>query len=292
MASPSRNDRSLHRTARTAAKVLYFGLLGIAMLLAPATAPAQDDDPQASSVSDGFSVSLEAAKALYFAGDLEKSVLAFRALQLQIAQSPEAMPWEEAVDALTYLGEILVKTGDDDGARRAFRAILERDVETRISPYHHPVEVVFVFNRVKEQVEAERLAEISEPVPVPRAPVSTYLPLGIPQLARGRLGAGLAFGGGQLVVGGAALGVYSHLWRLNGPDPNNPDVELPEQIEDRIRLRRYAVQWPTTFAFYGLWAGSVIEARGHWKRTHASPTVLVIPGAGGAPGLTIAGSLP
>lgn len=271
---------------------LVGSLCVVGALLVPHLARAQSPPDPPAAASTSFGAELESAKSLYFAGDLERSLLAFQALQLRVAQAPDTMTWEEAVDALSYLGEIHVKMGDDESAKRAFRSVLEKDIDTRISPYHHPAEVVFVFNRVREQIESERAAERPEPVVIPRAPASSYLPLGIPQLARGRVGPGLVFGGGQLALGGVAVGMYAHLRFVNTEAERHPLGWTPEQVENRVQTLRYGVQWPTTIGFYLLWAGSVLDARGHWRRSHQGPGLSLVPGAGGAPGLTLVGAWP
>jgi hypothetical protein len=254
--------------------VLATVLIGwlAAVASGPAHAQAPDPaptDPSPSAPEEGsFAAELDDAKALYFQGDLDQSLLAFRALQLRQAQAPDVVPFDEAVEALTYLGEILVKRGDDDEAGRVFRTILERDLDVRISPYHHPADVVFVFNRVREQIAAERAAEIPERPVIPPAPATTYLPLGLPQLAQGRAGPGVWFGGGQVVLGGLAVGTYLHLRVVNRPAETHPLGWTEEQIVRRTQTRRYGVQWPATIGFYALWMASSVEARGAWRRRH------------------------
>ncbi len=239
------------------------------MAVGPRPALAQDAGTDASAAGTSFAEELEAAKAMYFQGDLDQGLLAFRALQLRYVQTPQTVPFDEAVDALTYLGEILVKKGEDEEASRVFRTILEEDLDLRISPYHHPADVVFVFNRVREQIAAERAAEVPEKPTIPPAPATTYLPLGLPQLARGRVGPGLWYGGGQALLGGIAIGTYLHLELINSPNDNqdHPLGWSDEQIVRRTQIRRYGLQWSATFGFYALWTASVVEARGHWRRT-------------------------
>jgi len=270
--------------------------LGLAFVLGLAAAdvrpalaqepPVEDPDEPA---EGSFLADLESAKAQYFQGDLDQSLLAFRALQLRYAQTPDLVDFDDAVEALTYLGEILVKQGQDEEASRVFRTILERDIDLRISPYHHPADVVFVFNRVREQVAAERAAEVPEEPIIPPAPATSYLPLGLPQLARGRVGPGILYGGGQVVLGGAAIGTYLHLRVVNRPDEDHPLGWDADQIVARSQSRRYGLQWPATIGFYTLWIASVVDARVHWNRSHARPqarwTPLVLP-----PGRTPAGA--
>jgi len=245
--------------------------MGIARVLLPTTAAAQSPTPGDATeapAEGSFAAELEEAKALYFQGDLDQSLLVFQGLQLRYAQAPEVVPFDEAVEALTYLGEILVKRGDDDEASRVFRTILEQDLEVRISPYHHPADVVFVFNRVREQIAAERAAEVPEELVIPPAPATSYLPLGLPQFARGRVGPGVLYGGGQVLLGSVAVGTYLHLRVVNRPTAGHPLGWTDEQVVRRTQSRRYGVQWPATIGFYALWMASAVEARGAWRRTH------------------------
>ncbi len=237
-------------------------------LVLPKAAEAQSPTTADAPAEGSFAAELDEAKALYFQGDLDQSLLVFQSLQLRYAQAPDVMPFDEAVEALTYLGEILVKRGDDDEASRVFRTILEEDLEVRISPYHHPADVVFVFNRVREQIAAERAAEVPEEPVTPPAPASSYLPLGIPQFARGRLGPGVLYGGGQALLGSIAVGTYLHLRVVNRPTVGHPLGWTDEQVVRRTQSRRYGVQWPATIGFYALWIASAAEARGAWRRTH------------------------
>lgn len=269
-----RRCASQRRIVRTLAGWVF--LAGI--VLAPRAAEAAD-----------FAGEVDEAKAAYFEGDLERALDAFQALQLRALQEVDDLPWDEVVEALTYLGELHVKLGDDDAAKRVFRYVLERDIDTLISPYRHPIEVVFLFNQVRDKILAERAMEAPEPVHVPPPRWHAHLPLGLPQLAQGRTAAGIAFGVSQLAVGGVSIAMFADIPQVSVDPIGHPRGWSEEEVVNRGAVRKYAIQWPATFGFYTLWAVSVLDARGHWRREHAPPTVTLSPGAGGRAGLSVSG---
>jgi hypothetical protein len=237
-----------------------------------------------------FGEALHEAKQLYFDGETDEALLAFQQLQLRALQEPDQQPWAEIVEAMTYLGELHVKLGDDEAAQRVFRYVLERDLDTPISPYRHPIEVVFLFDQVRDQVAAERAMETPEEVRVPPPRWHAHLPLGIPQLAQGRPVAGVLYGVGQGALLATSFGVFSELRRVNVARDAHPRGWNEEQIASGVAWRRWAVQWPATLGFYGVWTVSVFDARAHWRASHAPATLSVAPGAAGVPGVTFAGS--
>ncbi|MCA9494945.1 MAG: tetratricopeptide repeat protein, partial [Myxococcales bacterium] len=110
---------------------------------APATpstgdAPVDDGDPNALP----FGEALQRAEQWYFAGRADEARAWLESLQLRVLAGEPDLAWDEVVEALTYLGEIQYDQGEPDTARMTFRWVLEQDVETPISPYHHPLEVV------------------------------------------------------------------------------------------------------------------------------------------------------
>lgn len=238
-----------------------------------------------------FGEDLDAAKVQYFGGDRQGALDAFQRLQLRALQNPDAQPWSEVVEALTYLGELHVRLGDDDAAQRVFRYLLERDLELVVSPYRHPVEVVFLFDQVRNQVAAERAADVLPTRPPPAPRWHAHLPFGLPQLAQGRTGAGVAYGVGQAALLGTSVWMFADLRRNNVDPTTRPQGWTLDQMQDQVAVRRWAVQWPATLAFYGLWTVSVFDARAHWRREHVEAQVRLVPGAGGVPGLTVAARL-
>jgi len=236
-----------------------------------------------------FADDVESAKAAYFEGELQQSLEAFQALQLRALQDVDELPWAEVVEALTYLGELHVKLGDDDAAKRVFRFVLERDLDTPISPYRHPIEVVFVFNQVRDKIAAERAMEAPDPTRVPAPRWHAHLPLGLPQLAQGRTGAGVAYGVTQLALGGVAVGMFVELQQVNTDPATHPRGWTEEQVLNRGAVRKFAVQWPATIGFYSVWAVSVLDARARWRRDHTPATVSWAPAGPGGPGLSILG---
>ncbi len=236
-----------------------------------------------------FADGLQAAKESYFSGDTQASLEAFQQLQLRAMQRPDDQPWSEVVEALSYLGEIHVKVGDDAAAKRVFRYILERDLQAAISPYRHPIEVVFLFNQVRDQVAAERSMEEPEVVTIPPPRWHAHLPLGLPQFAQGRPVAGAVYGLGQAALGATSIAMFVELRRLNQSTDTHPLAWTEDQIASGVAWRRWGAQWPATVGFYGLWAVSVIDARSHWRREHAPAQLGVLPAAGGRPGMTLVG---
>jgi hypothetical protein len=211
-----------------------------------------------------FARALERAKNTYFAGDHVAALQAFRALHIRLLQGEEP-PWDLASETVIYLGEIENKLGNDREADGAFRWLLEQDPDTPISPYHHPMDVVGRFELMRQTVLAERARTPDEVgVAVVRAnplPVWGYLPLGIPQFTSKRPAAGVLFGGLQTAFGVASVALFRHLDSVNVSARGHPSEWTDEEIETRVRVRRYAVQWPCTVAFYGTWLLSYADAR-------------------------------
>ncbi len=227
-----------------------------------------DEPPDETSLDPtqlAFDVVLEQAESWYFEGRAEEARGWLEVLHMRVLAGEEA-PWERVVEALTYLGEIQYVQGEPETARVTFRWVLEQDPEAPISPYHHPLEVVNLFDLVRKTVVAERVEEPPLPSPPPPAPAWVWLPLGVPQFAQHRRGAGAVYGGLQVALAATSVATFVHLARYN------QDQEQYIGRDDRTRyvqLRRYGVQWPATFAFYGVWAVSSVDAA-TWHRKHAT----------------------
>jgi tetratricopeptide (TPR) repeat protein len=208
-----------------------------------------------------FDTVLREAKEHYFQGEPQAARELLQGLQLRLYAGEEA-PWATVVEALTYLGEIYYVQGNQQQAEIAFRYLLERDPQTPISPFHHTIEVVNLFELVRTTVLAEQ-----EDLPPVLAPVSTYLPLGIPQLAQGRTGAGLLYGGLQTALVVTSIVTFVQVDGLNGPEPRLRPRLPQQEREQRVAELRYGVQWPATFGFYMLWGISTIDAA-RWHQRH------------------------
>ncbi len=234
---------------------------------------------------------LRAAKQLYFQGESRDALDLLEGLQLRLAAGEEP-GWDVSTEAMTYLGEIHYKLDQFEGARTAFRWLLERDPHTPISPYHHPIDVVNLFELVRSAVVAER-QDLVPPDPVPfdpaPPPLWTFAPLGIPQFAQGRTGAGLAFGGLQAGFGVASVALWAHFRLVNVPSTGHPLGWSDEERIRRVQQRRYFVQWPATVAFYGVWSLSAADA----ARYHRQQALRVGVGtvSGHTAGLTLQGRL-
>ncbi len=241
---------------------------------------------------NSFESVLRAAKERHFAGES----VAARNLLVGLSERLEAGedPGEElAVEAMTYLGEVHHKLDERSEARAAFRWILERDPETPISPFHHSFDVVNLFDLVRAEVLREQ-----DVVPPPDPgrpklgppPLWTFAPLGIPQLAQRRPGAFLLFGGLQAGFGVASLVVYRDLTRLNVERPRDTSPAEYEAFRNEVRQRRLRAQWPLTFAFYGTWALSMVDASGQWRRRQIEAQVGVGLVGPGTPGVRFTGT--
>lgn len=226
---------------------------------APVDAPASPlDEP----VTAPFDAVLAEAERLYLAGDPNAAAGLLDVLHRRL-QIGETVDEQLADESLTYLGEIELGRGDYDGMAKVFREILEKDPDAPINPYRHPPEVVGYFEQVRGVIRREIAARtvVEPPVGRHRAPLWTLAPLGIPQLAEGDTARGLAFAGAQGLLGVVSVAMGAHLRAINGTygDPHQWPAAEYEAERRRIQTQRYAVQWPATFAFYGLWAVSAVD---------------------------------
>jgi len=275
-------------------------MVHLVLLLQLATAraePSADDGPpepipaEAPAPRD-FGEMLEAAKQVYFDGDDEDAYELFLSLQIRLLQNED--PGKDlACEALIYVGEIQHRRGNFDEARDAFKKLLELDPKYQISPYNHPIEVVAAFSTVKDQVDRGAGEQTNETPKLDPMPGWGYLPLGIPQFKSKRPGLGVLFGGLQAGLGGASLGVYFNIRYLSVTFPEESNhhwlaVDHPrgwaeKETTANINRMRYTVQWPLVLAAYGVYIGSVVEARGHWRNNfvpEAQVSVLPMPDGG------------
>lgn len=245
----------------------------------PPAAPSPVPDPG----SAPFPEVLAAAKQAWFLGRAEEAREAFAALHGRILGGEDAA-LADVAEALTWLGEIQYLDDDLDAARLTFRDLLRRAPDTPISPYHHPTEVVNLFELVRAEVKAERAPppEPEPPTGPPPTPLWVWAPLGVPQLVQGRPGAGALFGGLQLALGATSVASFVHLSHLNRDD--QPGIPPGGAEERALQTWRYAVQWPSTALFYGAWLVGSREAARHHRRAAPVPTAF-----GGAPGLGLVG---
>src|SRR5690606_34006372 len=66
----------------------------------------------------------------------------------------------------------------------------------------------------------------------------------------------------QAAFGAVSIGTFVHLSLINKAD--NPAGWTQDQLERQVGIRRWAIQWPATLVFYGLWAASHLDARKTW----------------------------
>lgn len=220
-----------------------------------------------------FADLLDQGKQLYFDGRPVEAQEILLGLERRLLLG-EDVALALRAEALIWLGEIQYRLGRHTEAREAFRWLLQQDPEWPISPYAHPMEVIGEFELVRRQVLDEmeqQRGPVVDPVVAPSAPLWTWAPLGIPQVAQKRAGAAALFGGIQLGLGAASIGYATHLRRMNVDPAGHPRGWTEEEIGTRIDRGRYLVQWPLTFAFYGTWLASSVEARRHHRRSHRDP---------------------
>jgi hypothetical protein len=241
---------------------------------------ADPDPPELDPQSAPFEEVLRASKQLWFEGRTEVAREWFSLLHGRVLAGEDVAP-DDVAEALTWLGEVQYQDGDPDAAHLTFLSLLRRDPSRTISPYHHPTEVVNLFELVRAEVQAERQPPPPAPVPPrPPAPAWVLAPLGVPQLAQGRVGAAVASGGVQLALGATSIAASVHLGRINGKE--QPGIPFGSPRELTVQRWRYGVQWPATLLFYGSWAAGSWEAARHFRRSWTiEPAVGFAPRPGG-----------
>ncbi len=264
---------------------LMVGLMGVSSPASAQDAPGEPalvpgEAPEEESAADptaAFHDQLAAAKLAINAGDNARARAILESLSERL-EAGEEPPSAIAREALVYLGDLRYISGEQSAARQAFRAVLLDAPDHVISPYHHTEDVRAFFALVREQVEAEialRPDPVPDPVPqlqpqrVPPMPVWGYAPLGIPQLATGRTGRGILYGSSQVALAATSIGTYILTRRVNRPPgEDHPFNWSADEVQQRVPLLRYGVQWPATTLAYGVWMLSVLDSAISWGRDH------------------------
>jgi hypothetical protein len=262
----------------TALLVVLVGLLGMSRPAAAQEAPAEpapaSNDVPGPDDTAAFHDQLAAAKLAINRGEnpLARAILESLADRLENGETP---PASIAREALVYLGDLRYIAGEQSGAREAFRMVLLDAPEHVISPYHHTEDVRAFFALIRDQVEAEialRPAPVPVPVPpptrVPAMPVWGYAPLGIPQLASGRTARGILYGSSQIALAATSIGTFILVDRANRSPDGHPFNWTEAEVQRRVPVLRYGVQWPATTLVYSIWLFSVIDAAISWSRDH------------------------
>lgn len=252
--------------------------------VAPDPPPAAPEPPAAVLMpfTDPFDTVLAEAERRYLAGDPDGAVELLLVLQQRLSFG-EIVDAESGNEALIYLGEIRYNLGMRAEATAAFRQVLEKDPDALINPYRHPNDIIGAFDVVRQTVKAEIAAREAEPpIERRRPPLWTLAPLGIPQLAQGQTGRGLAYAGAQGALGILSIAMGVHLQLYNGTLANPVQWELSETPEARRRVQtlRYGVQWPATLGFYAMWAVSVADGRATYAEPPPEPLPDLRPGIG------------
>jgi len=249
----------------------------LALLLAARPAAAEEppeaaDAPAATDPVASFALELDEAKALWFRGEADLAYEKLRQLYLR-ARAGEPVPLPLAGECAIYLGEIEIERGSVDGAEEVWRWLLQRDPAYPISPYHHPFEVIGKFEVVRKQV----VDALPPPAPLvlERYPAWGYVPFGVPQFQQGRPVRGAVYLGGQALFAGASIGLFVNMILAN-PDPGYFPGEHPlgwaaADATERLIDRKYRLQWPATFGFYGLWVVSVLDGQATFRRSPSEP---------------------
>lgn len=247
---------------------------------APDTTEAPSDAPAPTS-PDSFGNVLQVAKQRYFGGELPYARELLLGLQerLRLGEEPAL---ETAIEAMTYLGEVQYKLGDREGAEAAFRFIFERNPDAPISPYHHPIEVVALFDVVRAEVKASQQARIEEaraldPPELGPAPAWTFAPFGIAQLKQRRPGAAVVFGGLQVGFGVASVLLFQQVDRVNEPPADRNDDATFDAVTRRALQQKYLAQWPVTVGFYAVWGASIADAQRVWRSEQAKAVIGIGP---------------
>lgn len=255
----------------------------------PGPAGSEAPEPTPEPALEGtFRERLEGAKKLYFQGHRDEAADVLAALQVAWLVDPSSAPWEVVAEALVYLGEITYYDEQVDRAYDTWRQILERDLDfPRLSPFAHPPDIAGEFERLRATIKEERAA-IPPPEPPP-VPWWTATPLGIPQFAAGRPVRGVVYGTLQVGFGVGSIATYGAIARRNVGTETHPLGWTPEQQRRILNTERWAVQVPLATASYGVWLASFLDARSHWKATHAVDALTVVPGADGGATLVVGG---
>lgn len=229
----------------------------------PAAVPVQE------AVLQPYGAALAAAKRQYFEGEHEAALEMLQALRARV-HGGETVLRDEYIETFVYLGELQFQLGDRPASWATFEGLLQGVPDASMSPLEHPIDVVRWFELVRDKVEQDRV-----PVPVPAIeppppmPIWGYAPFGIPQIAMGRTGRGAAFA--TLQTGFAAVSIWSYvrLSRINGT--NHPPQWPDDEVQQRVNIERWAIQWPATVGFYATWVISVFDARRTWRLDHTPP---------------------
>jgi hypothetical protein len=229
----------------------------------PADAPATPDPVEL------YRVELEQAKALWFQGEGD---LAHERLERLFARAVagEAVPLALSGECAIYLGEIEMDRGLKSKADTAFTWLLQQDPNFPISPYHHPIDVVGQFEVVRKQVR-DALPPVVR-LPPPRYPAWGYAPFGVPQLRQGKRVRGAIYLGAQATLAVASVGLWVDMAIANPPPGDwtgNPYGWGEDGATDRLLDRKFRLQWPATFGFYGLWVISVLDGQSTFRAAHA-----------------------
>lgn len=238
-------------------------------------APSTAADPMFAAPAD----LLESAKTAYFAGDVDRAMQLLLVLEVR-DRSGEPFPVDVYVEALVTKGEILNARGDSAAAARAFESALERSPDHVLNPYHHPSEVLALFEEARRNVK-ERLARRPPPpeVDVPPVPWHATLPLGLPQFVQGHPVRGALYAAGQIGFGTAAYVTQRRFQADHGPWGQR---EPTEEDEYPRLVTLFALNWASWISCTAVWTVSYADARATWRRDHLRATLVVQPLPNGA----------
>lgn len=233
---------------------------------APVEPPVEPTTPQAAGPDD----LLERARELYLLGDHAAARDALVALT-SAPDTPDPV-WQQS---MVYLGELLYVGGDRAAAEATFRLVLQRNPALRISPYEHPMDVIGIFEFVRDSVLAEQGR-----APVQRTPMPWwgYAPFGAPQFKQHKPVRGATYLTLQVGFAAASVGAWAWIDRVR-PDPG-ADGDDAVAATDRARLIRDGFQIPAASLFYLTWGISALDAGLAWRKQHVGPAIGWTPGPG------------
>lgn len=248
---------SAHRRARSGGDWLVAGIFALCVAtIAARPQPATAQSVVAPSPSDD----LDAAVRAYQLGRREEARQRFAAIVLDPAPMDPAVRQEARI----YLGELSFTDGDQEGARTLFTAVFNEDPAAQIDPFRHPPDVCLFFEYV-------RLSRPPPPKPAPpplqvlaRPPISAWAPFGAYQFGHNQKARGAAYAGGQALL----LTTNIVMVTLLAQDHAFPVGDL---AQERALNQTRVVGFAAGTSFYVLWATSILDAHGHWRRGALAP---------------------
>jgi hypothetical protein len=209
------------------------------------------------------------AEEQYANGNAEPAASALLEVKRR-AERGEVVPNEVLDEAVVQLGEIQYDGGDVDGATKNFEWLLQRHPDASVNPYHHDANLVRLFDDAREALKTRQKSAKRK-----RYPWWGYAPFGVPQIAQGRVGAGVGFAVGQGLLASVSIATYYEIGQFQGAWWNRRELPIDADLAETQQYDRvlYGINLPSGLLFYGLWAWSVAAGHGAWVEDHPILTV-------------------